>query len=68
MKTLKEQLNEGIKPNLIEYKTNYNVRSDVYNILEALAFRYELKGKKFDQKEVEEALEWFTIQFFDDLD
>ena len=68
MKTLKEQLNEGIKPNLIEYKPNYNVRSDVYNILEALAFRYELKGKKFDQKEVEEALEWFTIHFFDDLD
>lgn len=67
MKTLKEQLNEGIKPNLIEYKPNYNVRSDVYNILAALAFGYELKGKKFDQKEVEEALEWFTIHFFDDL-
>lgn len=67
MKTLKEQLNEGIKPNLIEYKPNYNIRSDVYNILEALAFRYELKGKKFDQKEVEEAFEWFTIHFFDDL-
>ena len=48
MKTLKEQLNEGIKPNLIEYKPNYNVQSDVYNILEALAYRYELKGKKFD--------------------
>lgn len=67
MKTLKEQLNEGIKPNLIEYKPNYNVRSDVYNILAALAFRYVLKGKKFDQKEVEKALEWFTIHFFDDL-
>lgn len=67
MKTLKEQLNEGIKPNLIEYKPNYNIRSDVYNILEELAYRYELKGKKFDQKDVEEALEWFTIHFFDDL-
>lgn len=67
MKTLKEQLNEGIKPNLIEYKPNYNIQSDVYNILEELAYRYELKGKKFNQKEVEEALEWFTIHFFDDL-
>lgn len=65
MKNLKDQLNEGIKPNLIEYKPIYNVRSDVYNILEELAFRYELKGKKFDKNEVEEALDWFIIQFFE---
>ena len=65
MKALKDQLNEGIKPNLIEYKPNYNVQSDVYNILEALAYRYELKGKKFDQHEVGEALDWFIIQFFE---
>lgn len=65
MKTLKDQLNEGIKPNLIEYKPIYNVRSDVYNILAELAYRYELKGKKFDQNEVDEALDWFIIQFFE---
>lgn len=65
MKTLKDQLNEGIKPNLIEYKPIYNVRSDVYNILAELAHRYELKGKKFDQNEVDEALDWFIIQFFE---
>ena len=65
MKTLKEQLNEGIKPNLIEYKPNYNIQSDVYNILEELAYRYELKGKKFDKNEVEEVLDWFIIQFFE---
>lgn len=64
MKTLKDQLNEGIKPNMVEYKPIYNIQSDIYNILEELAFRYELKGKKFEQKDVEEALEWFTIQFF----
>ena len=65
MKNLKDQLNEGIKPNLIEYKPNYNIRTDVYNILEELDFRYQLKGKNFDKKEVEEALEWFTIEFFE---
>lgn len=65
MKTLKDQLNEGIKPNLIEYKPIYNVQSDVYNILAELAYRYELKGKKFDHNEVDEALDWFIIQFFE---
>lgn len=65
MKTLKDQLNEGIKPNLIEYKPNYNIKTDVYNILEELAYRYELKGKNFDKNEVDEALDWFIIQFFE---
>ena len=65
MKKLKDQLNEGVKPNLIEYKPNYDIRSDIYNILAELAYRYNLKGKKFDQKEVEYGLEWFTIQFFE---
>lgn len=65
MKNLKDQLNEGIKPNLIEYKPNYNIKTDVYNILEELAYRYELKGKKFDQNEVGEAVDWFIIQFFE---
>ena len=66
MKTLKDQLNEGIKPNMVEYKPIYNIQSDIYNILEELAFRYELKGKKFEQKEVDEALEWFSLRFFED--
>lgn len=66
MKTLKDQLNEGIKPNMVEYKPIYNIQSDIYNILEELAFRYELKGKKFEQKEVDEALEWFSLHFFED--
>lgn len=66
MKTLKDQLNEGIKPNMVEYKPIYDIQSDIYNILEELAFRYELKGKKFEQKEVDEALEWFSLHFFED--
>lgn len=66
MKTLKDQLNEGIKPNMVEYKPIYNIQSDIYNILEELAFRYDLKGKKFEQKEVDEALEWFSLHFFED--
>lgn len=66
MITLKDQLNEGIKPYMVEYKPIYNIQSDIYNILEELAFRYELKGKKFEQKEVDEALEWFSLHFFED--
>ena len=64
MKTLKDQLNEGIKPYMVEYMPIYNIQSDIYNILEELAFRYDLKGKKFEQKEVDEALEWFSLHFF----
>lgn len=66
MKTLKEQLNEGLRAGLVEYKPIFNIQSDIYNILEALADQYELKSKKFEQKEVDEALEWFSIQFFED--
>ena len=68
MKSLQETINEGIKKGLVEYKPNYDIKSDIYNILESLAIQYQLKSKEFKQDEVEEALEWFTIQFFDDFE
>lgn len=46
--------------------SQYIIFNQIYNILEELAFRYELKGKKFEQKEVDEALEWFSLHFFED--
>ena len=46
--------------------SQYIIFNPIYNILEELAFRYELKGKKFEQKEVDEALEWFSLHFFED--
>lgn len=67
MKSLQETINEGIKKGLVEFKPNYDIRSDIYNILESLAFQYNLKGKEFEQDKVEEAFEWFTIHFFDDF-
>lgn len=60
MKDLKDFINES--------KPTFDVKSDIYNVLSDLAFEYHKKNKKFNQKDVEEALEWFTIQFFEEND
>jgi hypothetical protein len=68
MKSLQETINEGIKKGIVEFKPTYNIKSDIYNLLGSLAFQYNLKNKDFDQTEVESALEWFTINFFEEYE
>ena len=58
MKSIIDSINEG--------KLSFDIKSDVWNALEDLAHTYERKGHKFDKQEVEAALDWFTMEFFDE--
>lgn len=62
MKNLNEYINESNKTTRLPI--NYDMNSDIYNILADLAYQYELKGKDFEKKDVEEAFEWFLERFF----
>lgn len=43
---------------------NFDLQSDIYNALSDLAAEYELGGKKFEEKDVKKALDWFMKNFF----
>ena len=58
MKSIIDTINEA--------KLSFDIRSDVWNALEELANMYERKGHKFDRQEVESALDWFAMEFFDE--
>lgn len=62
MKTLKDFVNESGKTTRLPI--NYELDSDIYSVLSDLAYQYELKGKGFEQKDVEKAFEWFLEKFF----
>lgn len=62
MKNLSEYINESNKTTRLPI--NYELDSDIYNVLSDLAYQYELKGKDFEQKDVEKAFEWFLEKFF----
>lgn len=62
MKTLKDFVNESGKTTRLPI--NYELDSDIYSVLSDLAYQYELKGKDFEQKDVEKAFEWFLEKFF----
>lgn len=64
MKSLKESINEA-KSVIVNSEINFDLRSDVYNVLSDLAFEYDRRNKKFDKNKVEEAIEWFLDQFYD---
>ena len=57
MKSLVDTINEA--------KLSFDIRSDIFNALSELAETYNKKGKKFDKQEVEEALDWFVIYYFE---
>ena len=57
---------KDLKEFIIESKPSFNVKSDIYNVLSDLAFEYDKKGKDFTQKDVEQAFEWFLMEFFED--
>ena len=66
MKNLSEYINESNKTTRLPI--NYELDSDIYNVLSDLAYQYELKGKEFEQEDVEKAFEWFLEKFFKDPD
>lgn len=45
---------------------NYELDSDIYNVLSDLAYQYDLKGKDFEKKDVEKAFEWFLEKFYEE--
>ena len=67
MKSIINTINEGKKIKIKEY-IDFDVRSDIYNVLGALAYEYDQAGKGgFDDKrEVAAALDWFMNKFYED--
>lgn len=67
MKSIINTINEGKKIKIEEY-IDFDVRSDIYNVLGALAYEYNNAGKGgFDDKrEVAAALDWFMSKFYED--
>lgn len=64
MKGLADYINESNKTT--QLPINYDLKSDIYNILADLAYQYELKGKDFEKKDVENAFEWFLEKFYEE--
>lgn len=62
MKNLNEYINESNKTTRLPI--NYELNTDIYNVLGDLAYQYELKGKDFEKEDVEKAFEWFLEKFF----
>ena len=67
MKSIINTINEGKKIK-IEENIDFDVRSDIYNVLGALAYEDDQAGKGgFDDKrEVAAALDWFMSKFYED--
>ena len=64
MKGLVEFINESSKTTRLPI--NYELDSDIYNILSDLAYQYELKGKDFEKKDIEKAFEYFLEKFYEE--
>ena len=63
--SLGESLNEA-KSLKLDTFINFDLQSDIYNALSDLAAEYEFGGKKFEEKDVKKALDWFMKNFFND--
>ena len=64
MKRLSEHINESNKTTRLPI--NYDLDSDVYNVLSDLAYQYNLKGKDFEKEDVEKAFERFLEKFYEE--
>ena len=62
MKTLKEQLTESSNNG----KLLYDLQIDIYNALANIAYAYDMKNKKFEEKDVRKSLDWFMDRFFEE--
>ena len=67
MKSIINTINEGKKIKIEEY-IDFDVQSDIYNVLGALAYEYDKAGKVgFDDKrEVAAALDWCMSKYYDE--
>lgn len=63
MKNLVDFINESNKTTRLPI--NYELDSDIYNVLSDLGYQYELKGKGFEKKDVEKAFEYFLEKFYE---
>ena len=70
MKSLKNYISETLvteaKALKLDTFINFDLQSDIYNALGDLAAEYAYKGKKFEEKDVKKALDWFMKNFFVD--
>ena len=66
MKSIINTINEGKKIK-IEENIDFDVRSDIYNILSALAYEDNKAGRGVfdDKRDVAAALDWFMSKFYD---
>lgn len=60
-----ESLNEA-KALKLDTFINFDLQSDIYNVLSDLAQEYDAHNKNFDEKDVKKALDWFMKNFFVD--
>lgn len=60
MKSITNLLTEASNKHL-----TYDLKSDVYNVLSDLAFEYNKHNKDFNKNKVEEVIEWFLTEFFE---
>ena len=56
---------KNIKDSINEAKLSFDIKRDIYNALEELAYTYERKGREFNKQEVEESVDWFIMEFFE---
>ena len=60
MKSITNLINEASKEHL-----SYNLKTDIYNVLSDLAFNYDQHNKEFNKDGVEDAIEWFLSEFYE---
>lgn len=67
MKSIINTINEGKKIK-IEENIDFDVRSDIYNVLGALAYEYDKAGKSDfdDEREIAVAFDWFMKKFYEE--
>lgn len=65
MKALKNQLNEAAADQSYTI-LQYTLNVDIYNALADIAYRYDIKNKKFEEKDVRKALDLFMDRFFEE--
>lgn len=67
MKSLKNYISETMVTEAkASFEVTYDLNRDVYSALSELAAEYVHKGKKFEEKDVKKALDWFMKNFFVD--
>lgn len=66
--TIQKTLNKYKKEESLEESAepSFDIKSDLYNTLAELAFKYHKADKPFTQEDFDQAYEWFSVHFFED--